>query len=279
MSSAASTVLGLPELLESILLHSDPKTVLLAQRVDRTFRVTIRGSGKLQVKLCLKQTALDSTKFLKKDGAKLAQHGNSISDGIDVDELQYLDDIQDGILGLNTLLLESRQLTWYSEPSLLWALRCLPHHLRKESSALAMSVRSNNQFEEGRTCPTNHRTTVLHVGVLYFNGDLSNLISYAHSNLPNRAPPHHRCSPSASATSAHRNMAAATTLSIPELLESILLLADPKTVLLAQRVNKTFRATIKGSERLQIKLFFKQAAAPAGKQYPKIRYMELYPWG
>ncbi|KAK6441830.1 hypothetical protein LTR95_001939 [Oleoguttula sp. CCFEE 5521] len=57
-------------------------------------------------------------------------------------------------------------------------------------------------------------------------------------------------------------MAAATTFSIPELLESILLLAAPKTVLLAQRVNKTFRATIKGSEKLQVKLFFKQKASP-----------------
>ncbi|KAK6437997.1 hypothetical protein LTR95_005804 [Oleoguttula sp. CCFEE 5521] len=72
-------------------------------------------------------------------------------------------------------------------------------------------------------------------------------------------------------------MAAASTLSILELLEAILLLADSKTVLLAQRVNKTFRATIKGSEKLQVALFFKQAAAPTDKQYPRIRYMRL--WG
>nr|OQO07283.1 hypothetical protein B0A51_16600 [Rachicladosporium sp. CCFEE 5018] len=64
-------------------------------------------------------------------------------------------------------------------------------------------------------------------------------------------------------------MAATTTLSIPELLESILLLVDPNTVLLAQRVNKTFCATIRGSEKLQIMLFFKQASADPNKPHIK----------
>ncbi|KAK3626863.1 hypothetical protein LTR56_012735 [Elasticomyces elasticus] len=48
---AASAVLGLPELLEMILLAVDTKTLLLSQRVDKTFRNVIAGSQELQVRL------------------------------------------------------------------------------------------------------------------------------------------------------------------------------------------------------------------------------------
>ncbi|KAK5713809.1 Translation machinery-associated protein 46 [Elasticomyces elasticus] len=48
---AASAVLGLPELLEIILLEVEPKTLLLSQRVDKTFRNVIAGSQQLQVLL------------------------------------------------------------------------------------------------------------------------------------------------------------------------------------------------------------------------------------
>ena len=48
----------------------------------------------------------------------------------------------------------------------------------------------------------------------------------------------------------------ATVLNTPELLENILLRLDERTLLLSQRVSKTFNATINGSVKLQRKLFF-----------------------
>ncbi|KAK3644795.1 hypothetical protein LTR56_009460 [Elasticomyces elasticus] len=48
---AAAAVLGLPELLETILLEVDTKTILLSQRVDKMFRNVIAGSQKLLVRL------------------------------------------------------------------------------------------------------------------------------------------------------------------------------------------------------------------------------------
>ncbi|KAK5683912.1 hypothetical protein LTS10_003775 [Elasticomyces elasticus] len=48
---AAAAVLGLPELLESILLEIDTKTLLLSQRVDKTFHNVIGGSQQLQFRL------------------------------------------------------------------------------------------------------------------------------------------------------------------------------------------------------------------------------------
>lgn len=50
---------------------------------------------------------------------------------------------------------------------------------------------------------------------------------------------------------------AAKVFAVPELLEAILLLLTPRDLLLAQRVNKTFRASIKASVLIQQKLFFK----------------------
>ncbi|KAK4970714.1 hypothetical protein LTR42_007690 [Elasticomyces elasticus] len=46
-----------------------------------------------------------------------------------------------------------------------------------------------------------------------------------------------------------------------ELLEAVLFYLDNKTLLLSQRVNKTFEATITGSTQLQQKLFFTSVAA------------------
>ncbi|KAK3112786.1 hypothetical protein LTR53_010583 [Teratosphaeriaceae sp. CCFEE 6253] len=51
----------------------------------------------------------------------------------------------------------------------------------------------------------------------------------------------------------------------PELLESVLMLLDMRSVLLSQRVSKTFEATIAGSSKLQQKLFLK--TVPAGTKY------------
>lgn len=57
--------------------------------------------------------------------------------------------------------------------------------------------------------------------------------------------------PGASYEACHR------VLDTVELLEMILLEADPRTALASQRVNKMFIATIKGSEKLQDKLWLK----------------------
>lgn len=59
-----------------------------------------------------------------------------------------------------------------------------------------------------------------------------------------------------------RNMAAAThVMNLPELLESILLRIDNQTLILSQRVNKQFQATITSSVSLQEKLFFRKPRA------------------
>ncbi|KAK3630468.1 hypothetical protein LTR56_009482 [Elasticomyces elasticus] len=57
----------------------------------------------------------------------------------------------------------------------------------------------------------------------------------------------------------------AMVLTTTELLEDILRRIDMKTLLLSQRVNRTFQATIEGSPSLQQKLFF--ATMPAGSSY------------
>jgi len=62
-----------------------------------------------------------------------------------------------------------------------------------------------------------------------------------------------------STSSATATTASAKVLDITELLEHILLRTDFRTVLLAQRVNKPFRAATKGSIKLQKKLFFRPA--------------------
>ncbi|KAK5720757.1 hypothetical protein LTR15_006718 [Elasticomyces elasticus] len=51
-----------------------------------------------------------------------------------------------------------------------------------------------------------------------------------------------------------------------ELLEAVLFYLDNKTLLLSQRVNKTFEATITGSTQLQQKLFFTSVAAGTSYQ-------------
>lgn len=57
------------------------------------------------------------------------------------------------------------------------------------------------------------------------------------------------------------NTAMDAVVNTPELLESILVLLDTKTLLLSQRVSRTFKATIDCSQRLQRELFFKPASA------------------
>ncbi|KAK4900088.1 Translation machinery-associated protein 46 [Elasticomyces elasticus] len=59
--------------------------------------------------------------------------------------------------------------------------------------------------------------------------------------------------------------AAAEVLGLPELLETILLEIDTKTILLSQRVNKKFRDVIARSKKLQIELGFQAPAQKSGK--------------
>lgn len=48
-------------------------------------------------------------------------------------------------------------------------------------------------------------------------------------------------------------------LNVPELFQHILINTDTRTLLLAQRVSRAWKATIDGSSALQIKLFFRPA--------------------
>lgn len=60
-SNAVDKVFNTPELLEAILIDLDIKTILLSQRVNRTFNATIAGSIKLRRKLYFEPaTAADS---------------------------------------------------------------------------------------------------------------------------------------------------------------------------------------------------------------------------
>jgi len=52
-STAATQVFGLPELLETILLHLDTKQLFAVQRVSQDFRDTNAGSKKLQRNMLL----------------------------------------------------------------------------------------------------------------------------------------------------------------------------------------------------------------------------------
>lgn len=59
---AVSGVINTPELLESILVRVDAKTLLLSQRVNKTFNATIAGSIILQQELCFRATPDDESK-------------------------------------------------------------------------------------------------------------------------------------------------------------------------------------------------------------------------
>lgn len=61
MSSTAQKTLDTPELLEAILLELPPQSVLLSQRVNKTFKVVTDGSIKLQQHLFFKQRTPQST--------------------------------------------------------------------------------------------------------------------------------------------------------------------------------------------------------------------------
>ncbi|KAK5725308.1 hypothetical protein LTR17_013071 [Elasticomyces elasticus] len=64
---AATRVLGIPELLEAILVRTDAKTLLLSQRVAPYWRDVIRGSISLQKKLFLRPASLEEALHLTKD--------------------------------------------------------------------------------------------------------------------------------------------------------------------------------------------------------------------
>ncbi|KAK6441831.1 hypothetical protein LTR95_001940 [Oleoguttula sp. CCFEE 5521] len=142
MSTAAAAVLGLTELLEWILLYVDPKTVLLAQRVDRTFRATVQASKELRVKLFLRQTAPRPGDPQSSSGYELIERGRTKMDAIDVDGLHTSEDSAEGSHTMNTLLLTSRAPTGGSITSMRWALYCPPQYLPEGSSALDMYVSS-----------------------------------------------------------------------------------------------------------------------------------------
>ncbi|KAK4919994.1 hypothetical protein LTR49_012432 [Elasticomyces elasticus] len=66
-ASAATRVLGIPELLEAILIGTDAKTLLLAQRVAPQWRDLIRRSHPLQKKLFLRPSSLEEALRLAGD--------------------------------------------------------------------------------------------------------------------------------------------------------------------------------------------------------------------
>ncbi|OQN96756.1 hypothetical protein B0A48_17180 [Cryoendolithus antarcticus] len=101
---AAAITLNIAELLEQILLDVDTRTVLLSQRVNKSFQAIVRGSEKLQVKLCFRQSDIPSINTLK------------------------------GSDSYNTLILNFTE----ANPSPRWALRRHAQDLPSESSALDM---------------------------------------------------------------------------------------------------------------------------------------------
>ena len=56
---AGASVAAIAELLEAILINIDMKTLLLSQRVNKTFKYVIAGSGTLRKKLFFEQATID----------------------------------------------------------------------------------------------------------------------------------------------------------------------------------------------------------------------------
>ncbi|KAK3617734.1 hypothetical protein LTR22_026636 [Elasticomyces elasticus] len=65
-----SRVLGTVELLENVLSHLDNKTLLLSQRVSKTFEATITGSTQLQQKLFFKIIPAGARYLCNKQGCE-----------------------------------------------------------------------------------------------------------------------------------------------------------------------------------------------------------------
>ncbi|KAK6437998.1 hypothetical protein LTR95_005805 [Oleoguttula sp. CCFEE 5521] len=66
-TTAAATVFGITELLEQILLYTDPRTLLLAQRVNKFFRATTQSRNELQTRLYLRQSSEATLKYISLD--------------------------------------------------------------------------------------------------------------------------------------------------------------------------------------------------------------------
>lgn len=64
-SSAASKTVGIPELLESILVHADLKSLFVFQRVSKTFQATINRSRRIRQAMFLEHLPSEDSSPLK----------------------------------------------------------------------------------------------------------------------------------------------------------------------------------------------------------------------